>query len=286
MNECKKGLHRWIDHLGAEDRLNVVGFREAPYRCFEGWSQLDSASRARARWFIEDMRSMGRTDIYASLKEILDTPSDPERPVIAVMVSDGRPTTGLVDSSDIIENFTQQNDGRFSVFSVGGGKKVNRFLLDLISFRNRGDSLIVEKRNDIPDAIDKWAVELSRPVLTDLKYHFAGVDEQDIYPRSLTHLYLDRPLVLFGRCSRLTPQTAFQIVGRSGDSLHDMVFEIDWENAREATDDLSIEWAWRRIYNLIGVHIETRNPAILEEIYTTADQYGLKVPYGDRLYLR
>ena len=286
LNQCKKGLHRWIDHLGPDDRLNVIGFRETPYRCFEEWSPLDATSRARARWFIEDMRAMGRTDMYASLKEILKTPSEPERPVIAIMVSDGRPTTGLVDSSDIIEHFTQQNDGRFSVFSVGGGKKVNRFLLDLISYRNRGDSQIVEKSREIPDAIEKWAVELSRPVLSDLRYHFSGVDNLDIYPRSLSHLYLDRPLVLYGRCPRSTPKTAFQIIGRSGDNLHDMVFAMDWEQARQTDESLPVEWAWRRIYNLIGEHIKTRNPALLEELYTVADQYGLKVPYGDRLYLR
>jgi hypothetical protein len=286
LNRCKEGLHRWIDRLGENDRLNLMGFREAPYRCFDAWSPLNARTRARARWFIEDMRSMGKTDVYASFQQMLEMPSNPDRPVIAVLVSDGRPTMGLVDSSDIIEQFTRKNDGRFSVFSVGGGRKVNRFLLDLISFRNRGDSLVVKDRDEIPEALDRWAAGLSRPVLCDLEYRFSGVSGVDIYPRSLTHLYLDRPLVIYGRVQSLDERAAFQIVGRSGERQHDMVFELDWDDARQASEDIRMQWVWHRIYDLIGRHTRSRDPALLDEIYALADQYGLKVPYGDRLYLR
>ena len=49
----------------------------------------------------------------------------------------------MVDSSDIIESFTRANAGAISMFALSAGNRVNRFLLDMLSYKNRGDSLVV-----------------------------------------------------------------------------------------------------------------------------------------------
>jgi secreted protein with Ig-like and vWFA domain len=41
--------------------------------------------------------------------------------LIAILLTDGRPTAGTVDSSDIIEHFTAQTKVEYPVFSVGAG---------------------------------------------------------------------------------------------------------------------------------------------------------------------
>ena len=58
--------------------------------------------------------------------------------MIAVLLTDGRPTMGTVDSSDIIARFSKLNGGEVSVFTVGAGDRVNAFLLDLLGHNNRG----------------------------------------------------------------------------------------------------------------------------------------------------
>lgn len=199
LNACKKGLHAILDRMNDGDRLELIAFREGVVPCFGRFEPLSHRERAKANTYIESLQSLGKTDVFASLKALMDMGWNPYRPLIAILVTDGRPTTGLVDSSDIISTFTQNNAGHVSVFAVGGGKRVNRFLLDLLSYRNRGDARVEEKREEIPGAMLELADGLQRPVMMDLHYRFTGIDSVELFPETLTHLYLDRPLEIYGR---------------------------------------------------------------------------------------
>jgi uncharacterized protein YegL len=277
--DCKRGLRQWLDTLDPADRFEIIGFRDSVSRCFDAWQAPTDARIAQAVEFIEGLRAEGNTDVYGSLQAALAVPRDASRPLIVVLVSDGRPTTGVTGSSDIIERFTRDNAGRISMFTVGGGKKVNRFLLDLISYRNRGDSLIVPVDGEVPSAMAQQSAQLRRPVLTDLDYHFTGIPEEDVFPRSLTHLYLDRSLVLYGRYEGV-PTAAFQIVGRSGEAVRDIVFPLDPKSAQPGSPDIRTRWAWQKAYHLIGRHLQTQDASLLDEIRALADDYGLALPYG------
>ena len=279
LNNCKDGLLRWMDRLNPGDRFDLVGFRENTYRCFGRWVEVSPSARARANGFVNEMEARGKTDVYASLREALAVRRDPGRPLIAALITDGRPTAGTLDSSEIIERFTRENDGRVAFFCVGGGRRVNRFLLDLLAYRNRGDSRITQDRFEIPDLMQALAAETARPVLTDLSYRFAPVGEGDLYPRRLAHLYLDRPLILYGRCPADTARLVCQIVGRAGAAQHDMVFDLDLGGAKPADGDLPRRWAWQRVYHLLGEHLQGGRADALAEMRAVADRYRLQVPY-------
>ena len=280
LNFCKEGLQRWISRFEPADRFDLLAFRDTTERVFGTWTELTTVNRSVAAGYVERLVARGRTDVYASLQQVLALERDPARPVIAVLVTDGRPTMGMVDSSDIIEAFTRASAGSVSMFCVGGGTRVNRFLLDLLGYKNRGDSLVVEDSRNIPDALQELARQVSRPVLTDLTYRFSGIPAEDIFPRTLTHLYLDRPLVIYGRCPAGTPRVVFQVVGQARGQKADMVFEWDWGKVQPGDESLRTKWAWQRIYHLIGEHVREPRQEILNEIHATANRYSLIVPYG------
>lgn len=279
--ECKRGLRRWLDWIGPEDRVQLIGFSDKLDRCFsEPWQPLTPATRQQAFAFIDSLRAKGNTDVFGSLEAAAALPRDPNRLFLVVLITDGRPTVGVMGSSEIIDRFSAENDGRIPVFSVGAGRRANRFLLDLLSYRNRGDSLVVAEDALLASALDRWANETHRPVLTDLRYRFTGIDENDVYPRALTPLFLDRPLLIYGRAARADAEAAFQIVGRSGGTERDMVFPLDLVHARSGGEDVRQRWAWHRVYYLIGEHTRTRDASLVPVIREIAARYGLVVPYG------
>lgn len=279
--ECKRGLRRWLDWIGPQDRFQLIGFSDHIERCFaESWQSMNPLNRQQALEFIDSLRATGNTDVYGSLAAAAALPRDPNRPFLVVLITDGRPTTGVTGSSDIIERFSAENNGRLSMFSVGAGRRVNRFLLDLLSYRNRGDSLVVPDESLLASAMERWANETHRPVLSDLRYRFTGIDEKDVYPRALTPLFLDRPLLLYGRTEHPNAQAAFQIVGRNGEAERDLVFPLDLSKARSGGEELRLRWAWHRVYYLIGEHTRTEDASLVPVIRETAARYGLVVPYG------
>ena len=282
---CKDGLVEWVDTLRLPDHFNMIRFDEAPYTLFAKWMPVSERAIQNARLFVDDMEARGKTDVSASLEEILTFKQEQGRPGLVVFVTDGRPTAGMVDSSDIIEDFTRRNGGRISMFTIAAGSRVNRFLLDMLSYKNRGDSIIVEDKDEIPGAMREMRRQISRPVLMDLNYQFSGLIAGEVYPLTLTHLYLDRPLLLYGRCRKDTEQTVVRIVGDSIDSKRDMIFDLDWDEATQGDSFIQTQWVWHRIYYLIGEHIRTDDPNVMTEIRALADEYGLPVPYGGDIAL-
>ncbi len=280
---CREGWRLALKQLRAGDRFNVVAFQDRQRLCFPDWMAADPDTVARAETFVGTMQASGNTDIYRAMRQLLDLPRTPGRPAIAIVVSDGVPTVGLTDSSEVIGQFTVDNDGALSIYSLGTFRGVNAYLLDLLSQRNRGDSVIVRSgRWDIPQAIEQRALEVSRPVLTDVRVRFAGMDlNSEFLPAQTMNLYLDRPLLLYGRVPRNAARLVFQVQGRAGDIKCDMVFDLDLTKAPSGPPEVRTDWAWQKAYDLIGRHTQTRAPDTARALRELQRGYDIHVPYLD-----
>ena len=280
---CREGLLRGLAQLSPRDRFNVVSFRETPERCFPDWAPATPANLETGRAFVRAMESKGNTDLYASLRELLAMDTKPVRPVVVVLVSDGLPTAGLRDSAEIISAFTRANAGAVSVFAMATFDQANLYLLDMLSYMNRGDSTAARRgRWSIPEVMDAQISGVSRPVLSDMRFRFSAPGSEWA-PALTPHLYLDRALVLYGRVPKRTERVVFQVVGRSGADGCDMVFDLKLDEAAAGEASIREEWAWHKVYGLIGAHTLSRDPAHVAEIEHAAKAYGLRVPYAEEL---
>ncbi len=278
---CRKGLIESLGLIGPGDRFNVAQFKENVTTCFPGWVEPSEANKRKATGFIGAMQADGNTDIYTSMHDLLKQPRQKGRPVVAIVITDGLANTGRTGSSDIIGAFSQANDGAISVFTMGTVKQANTYLLDLLSYCNRGDVHVVTGgRWDIPEAVEMITRSVSRPVLGDLRMHFATDTPCEVYPLQTSNLYLDRKLVLYGRYPKGQDRIVFQAVGEKDDAQCDMLFDASLGKATAVRDDsIRDEWARQKIYHLIGEYARTPRPAIREELKKTRSKYGGSIPY-------
>ncbi len=276
----KEGLVEYLRTLTTADRLNLMRYSDTPVLCFEDWEPVTTETLSQAVRFVDQMRARGQTDLFTPLQRVLALPRQATRPLVVVLLTDGRPTMGTVDSSDIIARFSQANAGRVSVFTLGAGDRVNTFLLDLLGHNNRGGSWIFPLREQIPDAARRAARELARPVLANLDYRFSGDSAAEVYPATLTHLFLDRPLRLVGRCPAGQETAVLQIVGESGPVKRDMVFAVDLGGAEDGGEGLRREWVAQKIYKLINDHLASRRAETVQEIRELSIRHNVPLPYG------
>jgi len=280
---CRQGLLRILVQLRSGDRINLLQFKERPQFCFPDWAPVEPATLEKARRFILSLQSKGLTDIGASLAALSSVTVRPDRPAIAILVTDGLPTAGERDSAEILSQFTHRNAGVLSVFVLAVHDQANMYLLDLLSYMNRGDTVAARRgRWMIPETMERLLVSVSRPVLTGMELRFAG-SRVECFPIRSPNLYLDRPLVFYGRYPVEEQRVVFQVAGRSGDQLYDMVFDLPVATAQKGDESIRDEWAWHKIYTLIGQHAITRDPTVLEALHENARRYGLSVPYAERL---
>jgi hypothetical protein len=274
----REGLQEYLKTITSVDRINVMRYNDQVETCFEDWEPATTESLTKAYRYVSGFTARGETDLFAPLQHIAKMKRDPKRPMIVLLLTDGRPTTGLLDSSEIISRFTRLNGGNVSMFTLGAGDRVNRFLLDMLGQNNRGGTWYREERAAIPVAMRQASRELSRPVLMNLRYRVSTDAESEIYPPALTHLYLDRPLRLTGRVKDTGEDAVLQVVGESGGKVFDMVFELDLKGAEDGGEGIRREWVAQKMYVLMNDYMASKNPATMDEIVRLSETYNVPLP--------
>ena len=281
---CREGLASSLAFLSKGDRFNIIAFSDNPVACFDGWAEPEGQALERGRMYASSLRSAGSTDILTSLKALRELDVGQGRPCIAFVVTDGLPTTGIVETASIISEFTKANESGISVFTMGTRNDANMYLLDILSYCNGGSTHVVKGgRWSIADDMTNLVSSISRPVLSNLKVAFAGSDIE-VFPAKVRHLYMDDPLVLYGRFSKKMERITFQAIGAAADRRCDMIFDLKIaSDAKSGAKEIRESWAMQKAYHLIGELARTGNESCREELRQLAKQYDLKIPYADEL---
>jgi hypothetical protein len=252
---CRRALIQALETMNPNDRFTVLAFRDSVFHAFPEWRALNPETIKKATSFIEGLRSFGTTDVLASLRSLMALPRDPGRPMIAMIISDGKPTTGMTQSSGIIAAFSQLNKGMVSVYSFGTHRSANAYLLDMLTYCNRGDSTIVKgNRWDIPENMSAVYLGFRNPILSDASIVFDAASNSEVYPRRTANLYLDHPLEVFGKCSATEKEVVFQIRGLAGDKGYDSIFRLPLATAIPGNSELKTHWASQKMFLLASLY--------------------------------
>ena len=281
---CRQALKRLVPRLNPGDRFNIARFSGAPTFCFETWTPVTPASVAAADAFIDTMRSEGETDVFASVRTLQSLPRDPARPLIAVVITDGRATAGLTASTAIIGEFSKMNADGCSVFALGTHGRANAYLLDLLTFCNRGASTIVTSgRWDIPREIEALVDGLARPVLGNVRVTADLASQADLQPLPAANLYADRTLEFFGTTPPGVTNLVLQVRGEGGSAACDVIFQLDLATAPAGGEAVRKGWARRKMHSLIGAYAREPGEPLLREMRQLSRLYNVPIPYRDEL---
>lgn len=287
LHPCRLALLEGIATLRPEDRFNVVRFSQDVTKCFPDWSTPSPEARAQAEAFVAGLTAGGNTDLFASMEEVLKFTRTEGRPVQAIVVTDGNVTTGQLErESQIIGTFSRLNAGEVSVFTVATSPRANVFLLDMLSYANRGSrTAIAADRFSVQSTIRQAQQSIERPLLAGVRFNFDVVSGAEVYPTLTTNLYEDRPLQLFGRVRADQPMVAFQARGEAGGKQYDMLFEVDLAGAgvNTGTRALVTQWATQRMYDLVARFARSEDPALIADMQRLGTEFDIPVPYASRL---
>lgn len=280
---CRKALTMALETMNPNDRFAVIAFRDSVFHAFpNGWMLVSPETIKKATTFIEGLRSFGTTDVLGSLRTLIALPRDPTRPMIAMIVSDGKPTTGMTESSGIIGAFSRLNKGMVSIYSFGTHRGANAYLLDMLTYCNRGDSTIIKgNRWDIPDGMSSVYLGFRNPVLSDASIIFDATSNSEVYPRRTANLYKDHPIEVFGKCGATETEVIFQIRGLAGDKGYDSIFRLPLSSATPGTSELKTRWASQKMFMLASMYsrdAESRSQ-ILGTMQQLSKNYDIQLLY-------
>ena len=283
LNLTVKGLRNSLIQLRPVDRFNVVIFRDTPQHFRPEVVVATPDNVAEAQAFLESVESKGETDVYRALLPVVAQVPREGTPGVVVVVSDGRPTAGMRDGRTIINGLSSDNQGANGIYAFGGGRTVNRYLLDLLAYRNKGATEVVSSIDAIDTALPQFIKTLENPILVNLSADFGRIDEQTVYPQELPDFFGGQAVTLYGRYEA-GEDKAFSVFlsGDAGSAKKEVIFRTDMESANAGTRAIADGWAFQKAYDIIGrISRDGELPEYLDELKRLRVEYGVKTSYDE-----
>lgn len=235
--------------LNSGDRFNLVAFRDRYSYAFRTWQECRQSSFDQADKWLGEVTAHGRTDVFATISSVLTLPRTPERPLVAMVITDGDANVGVWRNTEILSKFTALNGGLVSVYMYGVKSSANRELIDVLTTGNRGESQIYDgwAKWRAGQAIESFTERFRDPVLSDLRVIFATGSKAECYPTRLRNLYRGRVLSLLGRVPSTTDKISFSLRGLNGKDAYEGFFELP---VAAASSDPSLVGQWKAAHAL------------------------------------
>lgn len=270
-----------VSRLNPSDRFKIMLFRDKLLSFRDDWLPAENSPLEEIRAWFAKLSSGGVTDFFAGLRPVTETRRPSGRMTMSLVMSDGVPTVGIIDSTRIINELSEVNDNKVSLFTLSSGRDVNNFLLDLLSYRNQG---WLRYSAQVPDAVESFnqlAQQVRNPLFLNLRFRFAGVPGEQVYPQNLPNLYQESPLLLFGRYTPgQTSSISLQILGESSlEKTKQLLVQLPIPEKPTGPENIASTWARQRIYHLLSRMTRTRQNTILDEIRPISEEYHVEVPY-------
>ncbi|MBF0216917.1 MAG: VWA domain-containing protein [Candidatus Omnitrophica bacterium] len=275
----KEGVINSLWKMNPGDKFNVIAFRSGLLKFMPEPVEISNANLLGAEMFIKSLEAVGVTDVNRSLLDMVNTALDRD-PSYILLLTDGRPTTGVVDSKSIIRELTLQNKLDRPIFSFGGGDRVNRYLLDFISYQNRGWSRFAERAFNIRGDFVKLYEEIDNPLLLNLRYRLSNLDSKEVYPKYLPDFFAGRELTIYGHYNDAN-EFSMQLLGDIAGETKEMIFKRALAEADEGDASIERDWAFRKIYYLISQDTQGKldSEKAIKEVKALSARYKIVTPY-------
>jgi hypothetical protein len=251
----KQGLVNSLSVLRTGDRFNVLSFRADVIALNSGLWAATEKNLAAAKQFILDQKASGKTDIYRSVSAVVRNLPTGDRPFLIILCTDGRSTIGLQDSREIINALSVNNHLRAAIHVFGVGETVDRYLLRLLSYRNKGVARFASSTENIPKELESLIKELSDPILVGIQVDLSGMTEEESYPLVLPDLYRGGRIEFFGRFDR-EKEIALRLTGNVRGNLKEFVYRGDIPKPDPANAPIAEGWASAKAFHLVSRNLE------------------------------
>ncbi len=281
IEQAKSALEYVLANLKDGDLFNMVIYddRIEPYK--NELIKYDRASYKEASAYASTIVHNGGTNIEGALKKSLELMPDNGNPNYLIFLTDGLPTAGVTNETQIVQNVEKYNDKNTRIFCFGVGNNVNARLLDKLSTQNGGLTEYVKPDEDVEASVSSLFNSISSPVMTDINIKVTGVEVSQTYPTNLPDMFKGSQFEYYGRYKKGGKATVIMTGKIQGESR---TFEFPVEFASVADGDahsyVDAIWANNRVAHLLTLIDQNgKNDELVNELIDLSKRYGILTPY-------
>ncbi|MBE0699801.1 MAG: VWA domain-containing protein, partial [Anaerolineaceae bacterium] len=283
--QAQSALRYILRQLNPEDRFYLQAFSTGIETYANGLRPVSEVNEALS--WIDRLSAVGSTDINRALLEAAAV-VDSERPTYLIFLTDGLPTQGVVETGDILKNFSTAAPPNLRLFAFGVGYDVDTVLLDTLSQEHHGQSTYVRPDENLDEVLSAFYQRISTPVLTNLSLDFGKVTAFDVYPNPLPDLFSGSQVVIAGRYHQggtADVTLSGEINGKQQEfRFAQQVFATDSRGGSISGETIPRLWATRKIGTLLNrIRLEGPDKETIQQIVKLSVRYGIVTPYTSYL---
>jgi len=280
VNGIAQGVRDALSTLNEGDRFNIVFFSEKTiFFADDKIATADSRTIASAQQFLTGAASKGNTDINRSLSRLLQRDTSAQRAYYLIFISDGVPTQGVMDTRELINLVTRDNDLNASIYCIGVGNNQNKELLNFLAYRNKGFSIFAKQSEQAAGSVRDLMSRIRYPIIKDVNLNVIGLDFEEVFPHNLPNIHQGETFNVYGRYETAGAFT-MRVGGHNGHKAMDVTFGGDLLAAKTGEASLPENWAFWKLHHLYSEIIRQGEKQELKtKIKELKDRFDLKVLY-------
>jgi len=160
---------------------------------------------------------------------------------------------------------------------------VNRYLLDLLAYRNRGESQIIDDIAEIDSKFPQFFTRFDEPILVNCDVDYGNLETGGVFPRDIPDFYRGQAVTVYGQFDpSQNDEFAVRLTGRAGPDEKEVIFRANLDDAESGDASIARWWAHGKIYHLIGEICRIgETPELTAELKALSDRYNIDTTYSD-----
>ena len=269
LEKAKETMRYVIDKMNPDDTFNIIDFNFNARSLFSEPKKNSTENRDKALRYLQGLEANGGTWMGPAVETVCKNPAAKNRLRIVTFMTDG-----YVGNDFEIISLVKKLRGKSRWFPFGTGNSVNRFLLDRMAGVGGGEVEYILLNSPGEEVAKKFYRRIASPVLTDIAVSFDGVTAEDVYPRAVSDLWDEKPLVFKGRYTK-PGKGRVTLRGFFAGKPYEQTLEVNLPDKDTANSSLSSLWARAKVDDLMdgdwmGMQQGTPAAGIKEEIIKVA----------------
>jgi Ca-activated chloride channel homolog len=291
VQQAKDGLTYCVNRLLPEDFFTIVMFNHTVSASSDELQPAAATNIPPALDFVRAIAADGNTDIAKALTTSLSKIKESGRPHYVIFLTDGQPTSGVTDNSQISALVNAGNTNSTRIFSVGFGFDVNTTLIDKISMDNGGYPLYCNPDQNIEQVISDLYKRIEAPILTSPVLSIAStgnVITSGISPEKLPDLFSGSEIAVYGRYKG-NGSASVSLSGRVGEKRDSMAFSAEFPDSSTQFAFVPRLWATQQIARLMArIKLQTMTgeslTPLIDSVKSLSLAYGIVTPYTSQVF--
>ncbi|CAD7685102.1 unnamed protein product [Nyctereutes procyonoides] len=207
VKQTKEALLKILGDMRPGDYFDLVLFGSEVQSWKGSLVQASPANLRAAQDFVKHFFLAGATNLNGGLLrgiEILNQaqknlPKLSNHASVLIMLTDGEPTEGVTDRSQILKNVRNTIRGKFPLYNLGFGDNVDFNFLDVMSMENNGRAQRIYEDHDAAQQLQGFYDQVAKPLLVDVELLYPQDTISDLTQHRHKQYYEGSEIMVAGR---------------------------------------------------------------------------------------